>query len=445
MQRMSMPFAGRAGGIRLGAVALCLALGVGGCATLNMRSVLPKELAGSAEIEGMRGIRIWGDASPREVDAFVSADLSRLRSRATSLRIAGPKQEFNILAISGGADDGAFGAGLLVGWSDAGTRPRFDVITGVSAGALIAPLAFLGPRRDHDLRDIFTKYKQSDIFSVNVLVGLLGGSALADSTPLARLIERYVDHDLLREVAEERRKGRILLIGTTNLDAERPVVWDMGRIAMSNHPRRLSLFRQVLLASAAVPGVFPPVRIQVNDGYAGYDELHVDGGITQQVFFPPFHLTFDRTDRVPGVKPVRRLYVIRNGKISPEWQPVDEKTLSIAKRSIATLIKNQGVGDLYRIHTAAKRDGMDFNLAAIPGDLKLTSKEPFSQPYMAALFKLGYDLGRRGYHWLKAPPGLEIAEATRVVISSNRPLHTDEKRTVIHISSERRSIGLLNP
>src|ERR1700724_4925654 len=153
----------------------------------------------------------------------------------------------NLLAISGGAEDGAFGAGLLVGWGDAGTRPAFDLVTGISSGALIAPFVFLGRERDGQLREIFTKYARKDIYTYNVN-GLIDGSALTDDTPLVHLIESYVDDAFLQEVARERTKGRILLIGTTNLDTQRPVLWDMGRIAMRNNPDEISLFRKLLLA-----------------------------------------------------------------------------------------------------------------------------------------------------------------------------------------------------
>jgi predicted acylesterase/phospholipase RssA len=319
----------------------------------------------------------------------------------------------NLLAISGGAEDGAFGAGLLLGWSDAGTRPLFDLVTGVSSGALIAPFAFLGRERDGQLREIFTKYGRKDIYTYNVH-GLIDGSALADDTPLAHLIEKYVDDAFLQDVARERSKGRILLIGTTNLDTQRPVLWDMGRIAMSNNPDAIVLFRKILLASATLPGVFPPVRIQVRVGGKDYDELHVDGGITRQVFIAPSIFSFASSNPKPGRTVTKqRLYVIRNGKIDPEWQPVRENVLSITTRSISTLIKNQGIGDLYRIYSITKRDGIDFNLASIPPDFNEVHNESFDPRYMNALFDRGYDLASHDYSWVKSPPGLDLAPQAR--------------------------------
>jgi predicted patatin/cPLA2 family phospholipase len=378
-----------------------------GCATISPRNVLPEASAGQIELEGYHNIRFWGDASAREIEAIVMADApkSGIRS-APGLERQPPVS--NLLAISGGAEDGAFGAGLLVGWSDAGTRPAFDLVTGVSSGALIAPFAFLGREHDNQLREIFTQYGRKDIFTYNVS-GLLEGSSLTDDAPLARLIEKYVDDSFLQEIARERIKGRILLIGTTNLDTQRPVLWDMGRIAMSNNRDAIILFRKILLASATLPGVFPPVRIQVRVGGQNYDELHVDGGVTRQVFIAPSLFSFVLHNQKPGSRSTKsRLYVIRNGKIDPEWQSVNENVLSITQRSISTLIKNQGIGDLYRIYSVTRRDGIDFNLASIPPDFSDISNEPFDQKYMIALFERGYNLASHNYSWTKAPPGMDL-------------------------------------
>jgi predicted patatin/cPLA2 family phospholipase len=377
----------------------------GGCATISPRNVLPQANASQIELEGFHNIRFWGDASAPAIETIVMAVAPKTHMRSSPVS--------NLLAISGGAEDGAFGAGLLVGWSDAGTRPTFDLVTGVSSGALIAPFAFLGRERDGQLREIFTKYGRKDIYTYNVN-GLIDGSALTDDTPLVHLIENYVDDAFLQEVARERTKGRILLIGTTNLDTQRPVLWDMGRIAMSSNPDAIVLFRKILLASATLPGVFPPVRIQVRVGGKDYDELHVDGGVTRQVFIAPSIFSFAAANQKLGRSVTkRRLYVIKNGRIDPEWQPVRENVMSITTRSIDTLIKNQGIGDLYRIYSICKRDGIDFNLASIPPDFKEARKGPFDGGYMNALFDRGYDLASHNYSWVKSPPGLELATQAR--------------------------------
>jgi predicted patatin/cPLA2 family phospholipase len=391
---------------RFGLVAFTVFL-TAGCATIAPRNVLPQANAEQIGLDGFHNIRFWGDASAHDIRAIMMADEPGSKVRWSS-EIERHPTTSNLLAISGGAEDGAFGAGLLVGWSDADTRPVFDLVTGVSSGALIAPFAFLGREHDGQLRDIFTKYGRKDIFAYNVH-GLIEGSAIADDSPLAKLIEKYVDEAFLLEIAKARLKGRILLIGTTNLDTQRPVLWDMGRVALSNNPGALALFRKILLASATLPGVFPPVRIQVKVSGRSYDELHVDGGVTRQVFIAPsiFSLvSHDERPRRPVTKP--RLYVIRNGKIDPEWQSVRENVVSITQRSISTLIKNQGIGDLYRIYSITKADGIDFNLASIPADFSETSDEPFDLKYMIALFDRGYNLANHNYSWVKAPPGMEL-------------------------------------
>jgi predicted acylesterase/phospholipase RssA len=353
----------------------------------------------------MPNVRVWGDTSAEALASFFRAEKPKVVALSEARGLSSQQTpQINILAISGGGDAAAFGAGLLVGWSDAGTRPDFDLITGVSAGALTAPLVYLGRSRNAELRGVFTKYTRSDIYDPGIMP-LLVGSGLVDSSPLENLIANYVDDRFLRDVAYERKKGRVLLIGTTNLDAQRPVLWDMGRIAMSGHPQALSLFRKVLLASASIPGAFPPVRIKVRAEGRTYEELHVDGGVTQQVFVSPSSQTL--SDLGPSMKRMaRRLFIVRNGKISPEWEAVNAGVFSISGRSVSTLIKNHGVGDLYRIYATAQIDGTDFNLAAIPSKFSVRSAEPFERTYMQALYDEGYRSGFQGYRWMKAPPGL---------------------------------------
>jgi predicted acylesterase/phospholipase RssA len=310
-----------------------------------------------------------------------------------------------LLAVSGGGSNGAFGAGLLVGWSEAGTRPKFDVVTGISTGSLIAPFAFLGPKYDKSLRESYTEVTGKDLYRKKGILAVVGGDSVADSAPLQRMVARFVTSDLLADVAREHAKGRRLLIGTTNIDAERPVVWDMGAIASSNMPGRLQLFREILVASASIPGVFPPVRLSVVADGKKYDELHVDGGTVNQAFLFPTNFTSRNVDTLLGSKRKRTLYVIRNGKVTPEWSAVKPKLASLAGKSIASLIKTQGIGDLFRMYTNAKRDGMAFNAIWVPASFTMKEEEPFDQTYMRALFNLGYDMAKKGIPWSNLPPG----------------------------------------
>jgi predicted patatin/cPLA2 family phospholipase len=378
---------------------------VTGCAAITPRNALP-EAAAQIEPEGFHNIRYWGDeAAP---DAAGSEPALRDTSDPSGTRREARRQ-LNLLAISGGAEDGAFGAGLLAGWGDAGNRPAFELITGVSSGALIAPFIFLGPERDGQLREIFTKYGRKDIFAYNV-PSLLEGSALVDNSPLSHLIAKYIDAEFIREVARERSKGRVLLIGTTNLDAQRPVLWDMGRIAATGSPEALDLFRKVLLASATLPGVFAPVRIKVRVRGKDYDELHVDGGVTRQVFISPSILHLVSGNRTRKMTDGARLFVIRNGRIDPRWEPVNENVLSVTQRSLSTLIKNQGIGDLYRIYAITKLNGIEFNLASVPSNFDIETDGSFDQKYMTTLFERGYEMGNHGYPWVRTLPGLQATD-----------------------------------
>ena len=383
-----------------------LAILLVGCSIAPDRNAVPLSLVDKATVPGLTTVRSWGDEVPRDIASTLKARLPNMgRLAEASVRENG-HPVVNVLALSGGGSDGAFGAGVLTGWSQAGTRPVFQVVTGISAGALVAPFAYLGTSYDRQLIQIWTQHNTEDLVQTPALTGLFGGVALADNTPMASLIAKYVDRRLLDRIATEYRNGRMLLIGTHNLDAQRFVVWNMGEIAVSRDPRALELFRQVILASASIPGVFPPVRITVSAGGQTLEELHVDGGISKQVFVAPVQLSFREFDRFYAAPPVLRFYVIRNGKLSPEYEVVQASTFGIAVRSLGSLTKSQGLGDIFEIYTAAKRDGAEFNLAAIPADFQVPSKEVFDPTYMRALFALGVERARRGYPWMKAPPEL---------------------------------------
>jgi len=384
-----------------GAVALSLAA----CASLP-RNTVPLGLESDATVVGMGGenIRFWGDVPPPNVDAMAKEKWAQVRASHRQLPRENGRPVVSFLAISGGGADGAFGAGVLAGWTARGNRPEFDLVTGVSTGALSAPFAFLGPRYDDALKKVFTESTTSDIAIARPVRGLLGGESLASNAPLAKVVAFYVNDAFLKEVAAEYMKGRRLLIGTTNLDAQRPVVWDMGKIAASGHPEAIELFRKILLASAAIPAVFPPGFVEVAANGTVYEEMHVDGGATREVFLLPTQILAKNVDATLNVKPIRRSYIIRNGRVGPEWKAVKPRTLSIAGRSISTLIKNQGIGDLYELYAFTKRNGVDYNLIYIPSDFSDTSTQAFDPVYMTKLYDLGYQMASNGNSWKKVPP-----------------------------------------
>jgi hypothetical protein len=387
-----------------GLLAFALSVCLCGCASLVPRDPVPETLVAEARVPGIDRARWWGDEVPADVAAEIRRTLPGITRLAESPREKG-RPVVNYLALSSGGDDGSFAAGVLVGWTRSGRRPRFEIVTGVSAGALIAPFAFLGPAYDKDLEGIWTGNASADLITPQPLALLLGGNALADTQPLADLIAKYVDRRLLNAIAREYRKGRLLLVATTNLDAQRPVVWNMGQIALNPSPEALTLFRQVLLASVSIPVTFPPVRIQVEAGDQLRDELHVDGGTTRKVFIVPLQMSLHSLEPFYSAPPQNRFYIIANTKLSPEWKPAEANLLGIAQSSLAAVNKGHAAGDLFRLYLLATREGADFNLALIPSSFSLRPTRPFDPDYMAALFESG--LRHAGSQWLKRPPELE--------------------------------------
>lgn len=385
-------------------LALALLL-LSACAGPGRVSGVPADQTEKVTVLGQPNARFWADTQGPEMVQEAKDALARERANwGAGRESGGPTPAASYLAVSGGSDNGAFGAGLLVGWSETGTRPTFKLVTGISTGALIAPFAFLGPAYDPQLRAVYTAVAPGDIYEERWLPTAIFGDALSDTTPLFRLISHYVDARMLTAIAREYRKGRLLLIGTTNLDVQRPVIWNIGAIAASGRPGALDLFRKILLASAAVPGAFPPVMIDVEAGGRHYQEMHVDGGAVAQTFlFPPaVGETVDLRSRTFARQ--RFAYVIRNARLDPEWASVDRNLLSIVGRAINTMIHYSGYNDVLRIYLTAQRDGIDYNLAYIGSDFIEPHKLSFDPSYMRALFDYGYSQARLGYKWRKRPP-----------------------------------------
>jgi len=314
--------------------------------------------------------------------------------------------EVQLLSVSGGGENGAFGAGLLCGWSEQGSRPAFDLVTGVSTGALTAPFAYLGSNYDSQLRAVYTELTPSRVLVSRRFTAALWDDALTDNSPLFKTISEYLNEDMQTDLAKAYGQGRLLLIGSTDLDAQQPVIWNVGAIAASGHPRALDTIRRLLLASAAIPAAFPPSMIDVTLDGKSYQEMHVDGGAFAQAFLYPAGITQKRRERmVRGDKTVvpATAYVIRNGRLDPEWATVERRTIGIAGRAIATMIAASGLNDVLRMYSTTQRDGVGFNLAYIGSDFTRVLPEPFDPDYMRALFDYGYQRARRGYDWAKKP------------------------------------------
>jgi hypothetical protein len=385
-----------------------VAAAAGGCAA---RQAVPAALVDAAQVPGLPDVRTWAD----DTAPWFREDLTNSIRQEDAWYAAHPKLEWpataNVLTISGGGQHGAFGAGLLCGWSDAGTRPQFKLVTGISTGALISPWAFLGPDYDELLRRDYTKVSVKDIYKSSGLFAVLfGAPSLEKTKPLQKLVEESVTQEVLEAIAAEHAKGRRLLVLTTNLDAKRPVIWDMGRIASSGHPNALTLFRQVLVASASIPVAFNPQLIEVEAGGKSYQEMHVDGGTTTQVFLWGAGPSRQYARRELGAKYQKyldrrdRLYVIRDGFLDAQYRPVPSHLLSVAGAAAATLLHSSLESDLVRLYIDAQRENADYNLAFIPDDFTLKPKSEFDEQYMDALFQMAYKRARAGYPWTKEPP-----------------------------------------
>jgi hypothetical protein len=389
--------------VRLALVAAVL--GLAACSGPERLSAVPAAQTERALPLGLANARFFPDAAANgmqvEGEESVKRELAAWRAAGNS----GPLPPVNFLAISGGGDNGAFGSGLLVGWTAAGTRPQFKLVTGVSTGSLIAPFAFLGPEYDKPLEAVYTTISPPQVFRSRGLISGVMSDALADTSPLAETIARYMDENMITAIAREYQKGRLLLIGTTDLDSQRGVIWNIGAIAASGHPGALNLVRQILRASSAVPGAFQPVLIDVELDGKKYQEMHVDGGAVAQLFLYPPSLH-------PGAYPRgRKAYIIRNARLDPDWAATEPSTLSIAGRAITTMLHSSGRNDVLRVYFTTQRDKVDYNLAYIGSDFTTPHPEEFDQTFMKALYKYGYDQARGGYRWRKAPPGLESASA----------------------------------
>ena len=308
----------------------------------------------------------------------------------------------NVLALSGGGAGAAFGAGALTGLTRAGTRPQFHVVTGVSAGALTAPFAFLGPSWDDQLTESFSGQRSANLVQFSV-TGLFFGSSVFRGKPLADLVNHYATEEMLRAVAVEAAKGRLLLIATTDLDSERTVIWDMGAIAMQGGPAALKLFRQVLVASASIPGLFPPVMIPVETSGTILEEMHVDGSTTASMFIAP-EIASVLPDQLGGLRGAN-VYVIANGQYGATTITTRARTLAITKRGIEASLHSSTRGAVLATLALANRNDMNLKVTAIPDDYQFNGLLDLKPERMRALFDFGAECAMRGELWT-TPEGL---------------------------------------
>ena len=382
-----------------------LALSLSACATVTMqREPVPVAAAATATVAGFGPeIRYWGDEAPPELAGDAEANARAFAERNAALIRAGKPVPMAFLVLSGGGENGAFGAGLLNGWSQAGDRPTFQIVTGVSTGAIIAPFAFLGEAYDDALHEAYTDIAPSDIYDRKLWANLLGGAALSDVTPLASMIERYIDEDMLAAIAAEHATGRRLLVSTTNLDTGRPVIWDMGAIAAYGDDRALRLFRDVVRASASIPALFPPVPISAAVDGEVYTELHADGGVAANLFAYAPQVELGKLLADAPFETEVTVYVVRNGRSTPAYAETKPTWYGVAGRSVGLLLFHSAQASIAQTYHLAQRDGLNFRLAIFPDDFTDEPTEPFEQAYMRRLFGAAEAAAQEGYEWRRSP------------------------------------------
>ncbi len=368
---------------------------------------------------GMQSWRITG-----EIGSDDPAAQKRFAGLMDQMRASGLDQApITVLAISGGGENGAYGGGLRSGGAELGRRPMFTGVTGVSTGALTAPFAFLGPDYDEDIKACYTTHSTSELVTERGLLKGLTGDAMADPDGLRALVASHFDEEAFRLMGEEHLKGRRLYVGTTNLDRMEATYWCLSAIAAEDLPGGRELALDIIIASASIPGIFPPVMIDVvtPDGRE-YDEMHVDGGISAQVFTYPAALRLRDSGLLKGEGDgAPTVWVIRNAPLVFRHEPVGRKLFEITGRSISGLIRSNGIGDLYRIWITALRDGFDFQLAWIPFDFDVEPSEPFDPVHMSALFERGRSDMLSGKAWRSYPPPMEPedVESLRLELSKS--------------------------
>lgn len=368
----------------LAPILLACALLLSGCATLEREPFQASQLE-KAQIDDLPRVRYWADAPDIMAQIAIPP-----RPTGAPLRL---------LALSGGGDKGAYGAGFLNGWSQSGDRPQFSVVTGVSTGALIAPFALLGPDYDEQLRAAYTGITPKNVYKTRFPLAIPFSPSAATTSPLEDLIARFATDAIIDAVAEQHRQGRRLFVGTVNLDRPGNAIWDMGAIAASSAPTRYALFRRILLASSSVPVLFPPVLIETTSGDRRISELHVDGGTIATLLAAP-SIAKDRGNQK---WPDAELYLLVNGKMAEEFEMIAAKLPEIAKRTIDVMLMTSLQDRVESTYAWAQANDAKFNITFMAAEFDEGEHDLFDQEYMRKLYDYGYQRGRQG-EWMHSPP-----------------------------------------
>ncbi len=390
-------------------ITAALTIALTGCAS-GERAAYSSTIAASARVEGFSNVRTYADKSlslPNETDWLPSVKKSQL----------------NYLVISGGGAGGAFTVGALEAWTDRGDRPAFDIVSGVSTGALIAPFAFLGPKYDGILVDLYTSGVAEKLADPYPLASGILRESLLKQGPLRSMVERYITRDVMKEIAAEHRKGKRLVVLTSNLDSQRPVIWNLGAIADSERSDALALLQDVLIASASIPGIYPAVLIKAKADGKLIEEMHSDGGSTSQFLSMP-EGWMANADRLQLAKDHKlNMYIIVNNALMPEFSTTKNKTFAVIARAYAQLIKAQTRSALIATYGYAQKNGIRFQVASIDAQIAYDARNPFGTNYMRAVYHLAQEKMRSNSLWRDKPvfPDISTAKAPINTVSKRIP------------------------
>ncbi|WP_253649271.1 patatin-like phospholipase family protein [Vibrio splendidus] len=353
--------------------------------------------------------RFWGDAIPKalasnENEGFDQQRVDNLTSSKNGPQVFG--DTFNVLVLSGGGPRGAFGAGVLNGLNDSGNLPEYSLITGVSAGALIAPFVFVGGDKIDQMKQVMLGLDDDKMLGGTSFFSFLFGDAFSEGNNFYQMISEIYNDDFIVKIAKQHRAGRRLFIGTTHFDSGRQMIWNLGRIADSDLPNKSELIHQILTASSSIPGVFPPQFIPVNFEGTTLEEMHVDGGLSNQLFFDPIGFDYTSFVRSLGIDNAPQVYTIRNGRLRTEFKFIEDDTISLASRSIDNLILAQTRGDVVREVYVTERIGAHFFLTYVDDDYtdKPAEGKFFDSAYLKTLYDYGYNKGINNQAWVDKLP-----------------------------------------
>ena len=341
-------------------------------------------------------LRIWASESPDFLYSPVD--------QTTPITVSG--DQLNILALSGGGANGAFGAGILIGLEESGQLKDYSIVTGISAGALMAPFVFIGGDAFSRMKDVMLNINDKSVLGKKNFLNTVFKDAFTDGENLYQFIAEAFPEPMIEQIAAQHRSGKRLFIGTTHFDSGELVIWNIGAIANSDMPDKSELIYKVLAASASIPGVFPPQFIDVEHEGEIFEELHVDGGLATQVFFNPSNFDYQQISDALGLETPPQLDVIRNGALKAPYHSLRDKGLDLVAKSVSSLTLAQTRGDLYRMKYISEINNIDMQFTYIERDFGYAkrTKDMFDEHYLLTIYEYGYYKATHGKPWVTELP-----------------------------------------